>query len=88
MKNKYITLCTISYIAAIIWFYSANESLLYHYPRSVIGLSILLILVGIILGVKSVNKKETGWIGRIDIIIGIILLLIFIFYLTLGLSSI
>jgi hypothetical protein len=87
-KYKYILLSTISFILSGIWFLSTENSLLNYSPRSVMGLSIILLLAGIGLGAQSVNTKETGWIGRIIIIIGVILLFKAIFFLDLGLSPI
>jgi len=52
------------------------------------SLSVVLLVVGIFCGFKSVNTKETSWVGRIDIIVGLILTLIAIVLLMIGLSPI
>lgn len=86
--KKYIniSISVVLYIVAVVWAFTKGEALLYAHPWLAAGFTILLLLVGIILSVKSVNRKETTWVGRISIVIGLILLLLSIVALTMELS--
>ena len=86
--KKYLSLSVASYVVAVIWFYSTEATLLYSHPRSVMGLAMLLLILGIGLGVKSVNAEKTGWIGRVSIIVGLILLVTSVAALMMELSPI
>ena len=86
-KYQKVLTSTLLYVIATGWFlYSQTWS--YYHPFLVDGLNILLLSIGINLSVKSVNTKETAWVGRISIIIGLIMLLFSIYALFLELSPV
>jgi hypothetical protein len=70
------------YIVAFAWFFSVERSL-YRYPLEVIAPCAILAILGILFAIKSVDAKESSWIGRFDITVGLIILFLSIFILTL-----
>ncbi len=77
------------YVLAFVFFFYSEKTYIHQYPSLEVTITVvsgLLALIGIILGVKSVNTKETVWIGRVDIIVGVFIILLALLFLTLGMS--
>jgi len=85
--KKYISLSALFYIVAVVLFLAPTQDFILKYPFmdiTVIVASSILTLIGISFGVKSVNTKESGWLGRVLIIIGVIMILFVLGLLMLG----
>ena len=90
-KYKNILLSIAFYALTVAWFLYADKNLAPLDPSLEMYILIssgLLAIPGIIFGVKSLTEKETGWIGYIDVLIGIVIVFFTIFLLTLGSSPI
>lgn len=87
-KYKNISISVACYIVAVVWFLSTEHSLFYNFPSAVVIPSAILALGGIMFGLKSVTTRESVWIGRLSVLIGLIILLLSIFALMMELSPI
>ncbi len=76
--KKYLLITISFYIATVFLFLTPTKNFILKYPfldKTIVIFSILLTLMGISFGIKSVNIKESeGW-GKILIITGTLMLL-------------
>lgn len=85
--KKYISLSALFYVIAAVLFLALSQDFILKYPFldiTVMVVSSVLTLIGISFGVKSVNTKESGWLVRVLIIIGVLMIIFVLGLLMLG----